>query len=73
VEGAFYSSPIAVNDRVLNVSKTGDLITLVPGDKFEAPARLPLGEKSFATPAVAGGKLFVRTYTQLFAFCGKQP
>ncbi|MCX7007365.1 MAG: PQQ-binding-like beta-propeller repeat protein [Kiritimatiellaeota bacterium] len=71
VEGTFYSSPIAVNGRVINVSKTGDLITLVPGDKFETPARLTLGEKSFATPAIAGGKLFIHTYTQLFAFGSK--
>ncbi len=68
VEGAFYSSPIAVQGRALNISKTGDLLTLEVGDTFAAPARLPLGEKAFATPAVAGGLLYVRTLTQLFAF-----
>lgn len=68
IEGAFYSSPITVGGRALNISKTGDLITLAVGDKFTAPARLPLGEKCFATPAIAGGKLFIRTHTQLFAF-----
>ena len=68
VEGAFYSSPIAVNGRVVNVSKTGDVLVLEAGEKFVAPARLALGEKAFATPAVAGGVLFIRTYTQLFAF-----
>ncbi len=73
VEGAFYSSPIALNGHVLNVSKTGDVLLLDAGDKFAAPARLALGEKSFATPAVAGGVLFIRTYTQLFAFGGKKP
>jgi outer membrane protein assembly factor BamB len=71
IEGAFYSSPIAVQGRALNTSKTGDLITLDVGDKFAAPARLPLGEKCFATPAVAGGKLYIRTLTQLFAFSDK--
>jgi len=70
VEGTFYSSPIAVNGHVVNVSKSGDVLVLEAGDKFVAPARLALGEKSFATPAVAGGVLFIRTYTQLFAFGG---
>jgi len=72
VEGTFYSSPVAVNDHVVNVSKTGDVLVLEAGDKFVAPARLTLGEKSFATPAVAGGVLFIRTYTQVFAFGGQK-
>ena len=72
VEGTFYSSPIAVNGRVVNISKTGDVLMLAAGDQFAPPDRLALGEKSFATPAVAGGVLFIRTYTQLFAFGGRK-
>ena len=71
VEGTFYSSPIAVNGHVMNVSKTGDVFMLDAGEKFAMPVRFALGEKSFATPAVAGDILYIRTYTQLFAFGGK--
>ena len=71
VDGAFYSSPIALNGHVMNVSKTGDVFMLDAGEKFVMPTRFALGEKSFATPAVAGDILYIRTYTQLFAFGGK--
>ncbi len=67
VEGSFYSSPVCVNNRIMNVTKTGDVITLGSGDKFEILGRVPLGERCHATPAIAGGVLFLRTYSQLFA------
>jgi hypothetical protein len=41
------------------------------GDKFELLGRVPLGEASFATPAVANGIMYLRTRTQIFALKGK--
>jgi len=70
VSGMFYSSPIWVHRRLYNVTKSGDVLVLAAGDAFELLARVPLGEKCFATPAVAGGVLFLRTYTQIFALGG---
>ena len=71
VQGAFYSSPIWAGGRLYNVGKNGDVFVLSAGDKFELLARIPLGEKSFASPAVANGTLYLRTYTKLFALGGK--
>lgn len=70
VEGPYYSSPILVTGsgtpRLYNITRGGELVCLEAGEKFKLLQRFPLGEKnSFATPAVSGGKLFVRTYTQL--------
>jgi outer membrane protein assembly factor BamB len=67
VEGSFYSSPICVNNSILNITRTGDAIFLGGGDKFEILSRIPLGEKSFATPAIANGILFLRTFSQIIA------
>ena len=72
VDGSFYSSPVCLNGTIVNVSKTGDVITLGGGDRFEVLGRVALGEKSFASPAIADGKLFIRTYTQLIAIGAKQ-
>jgi len=71
VQGAFYSSPIWAGGRLYNIAKNGDVFVLGTGDKFELLARIPLGEKSFASPAVANGTLYLRTYTKLFAVGGK--
>ena len=41
-------------------------------DKFELLARVPLGESSYATPAVADGVMYLRTHSRLFSLGGKK-
>lgn len=72
VSGMFYSSPVCVNDRLYCVSKQGDVVVLGAGDKFEILGRVPLGEKCFATPAIAGGVIYFKTFTQLFSLGGSK-
>lgn len=67
VEGPFYGSPIALNGRLYNITRRGDLVVIGAGDKFETIARIPLGEGSFATPAVSGGRMYLRTFTHLIS------
>ena len=67
VEGPFYGSPVAVNGKLYNMTVRGDLIALVAGEKFQPPARIPLGEGSHATPAVAGGRMYLRTFSHLIS------
>ncbi len=71
VQSAFYSSPVWIAGRLYNIAKNGDVFVLNDGDKFELLARIPLGEKSHASPAVANGTLYLRTYSHLFAIGGK--
>ena len=72
VQGAFYSSPVCVGGRLYNVAKNGDVFVLGAGDKFELLARIPLGDPSFASPAVANGSLYLRTFTRLFSVGGRR-
>ncbi len=67
IDGPFYGSPIALNGRLYNITKRGDLVVIGAGDKFETIARIPLGEGSFATPAVSGGRMYLRTFTHLIS------
>ncbi len=71
VQGPFYGSPVAVGDRLYNVTRRGELVVISAGGDFNELARVPLGEGSFATPAISGGRMFVRTFTQLMAIGGK--
>jgi outer membrane protein assembly factor BamB len=72
VEGNFYASPICAGDRLINVSRSGEVVTLAAGRKFAAIDRFALGEGSFATPAVIGSVLYVRTFGHMLAFVGKR-
>lgn len=71
VEGSFYSSPVWVNNRLYCAAKNGDIVVVAAADKFEILGRVALGEKCFATPAIAGGIMYWRTYSQLFSVGGK--
>ena len=70
VEGPYYSSPICAGGkggRLYNLTRAGELVVIAADEKFKLIQRFPLGEKeSYATPSISGGKLFVRTFSQLF-------
>ncbi len=74
VIGAPYASPIIVDGRIYCCSKEGKLVVLEAGDKY-----LPLGSYQFpdgidgiyATPAATNGRLYVRTFSQLFCISGR--
>jgi outer membrane protein assembly factor BamB len=64
--GVFSASPVAGDGKVYFVSETGETIVLsVDGPTIIA--RNDLGERALASPAVAGGRIFIRTDGQLYA------
>jgi hypothetical protein len=49
------------------ISKIGEVVVVSASDKFEVLARVPLGEPSFAAPAVADGVMYLRSRSRLFS------
>lgn len=72
VGARFYGSPVWVDGRLYCISKKGEVVVLAASDKFALLARVPLGEPSFATPAVAGGVMYLRTRSRLFSLGGSR-
>jgi outer membrane protein assembly factor BamB len=70
IDGAYYASPVWVDGHLYNVSKKGEVVVVAAGDKFEVLHRIPLGEPSYATPAVSGGVMYLRTSSHLFSLGG---
>jgi outer membrane protein assembly factor BamB len=70
VAGSYYSSPVCAGKYLYNVSREGDVVVLAAAKQFEEAARNPLGEGSHSTPAIAGGRMYVRTFTQLLSVGG---
>jgi outer membrane protein assembly factor BamB len=69
--GTFFGSPVCAGDTLFAVSKRGNAIALSASDQFKLLANNDLGDKSDATPCVSGGKMYVRTYGQLFCVGAK--
>jgi outer membrane protein assembly factor BamB len=67
VGGNFSSSPVRVGDQVFCVSAEGDVVCLAATDEYKLLGKSSLGEGSRATPAVARGRMFLRTDSHLFA------
>ncbi|MDB5297259.1 MAG: hypothetical protein JWO31_3242 [Phycisphaerales bacterium] len=65
VGGMYYGSPVCVGDTLWCLSRKGDLIGASATDKDAPLAKLSLGDPSHATPAVADGKMYLRTVSKL--------
>ncbi len=69
--GKFYGSPVLVADRVYCINREGQVVVLRAARKYELLAVNDLGEMSHATPAVADGRMLLRTFSQLTCISGK--
>ena len=72
IGGSFFGSPVWVDGRLYCIAMKGQVVVLAASDTFKVLARVPLGEMSYATPAVADGVMYLRTRSQLFSLGGKR-
>jgi outer membrane protein assembly factor BamB len=70
--GGFFSSPVCVDDRLICVSTAGEVVLLAAADEFKELGRVDLGETCHATPAIANGRLYLRTYRHLYSLGGSK-
>jgi outer membrane protein assembly factor BamB len=63
---AFTASPWAYGGKVFCLGEGGETFVVQAGKEFKVLGRNKLDEMCLATPAVAGGSLFVRTQTRLY-------
>lgn len=70
IGGNYQGSPVRAADRIYCVSVDGEVVVLAAAEKFEELGRMPLGDGSRSTPAIARGNLYIRTFSQLFAIGG---
>ncbi len=64
----FNASPVAADGKVYICSQPGMVIVLKAGDEFTVLARSKIGERINATPALVGGRVYLRTEDQMLAF-----
>ncbi|MHC5065756.1 MAG: outer membrane protein assembly factor BamB family protein [Planctomycetota bacterium] len=64
----FYASPVAGDDKIYMVSLSGMVAVLAAGGSIETLAVNELDEPCYATPAIAGGRIYLRTELALYCF-----
>ena len=63
---SFTSSPWAYNGKIFCLSEDGETFVVEAGDEFNVLQQNDLDELCLATPAMAQGKLLIRTASQLY-------
>ena len=64
----YYSSPVAGDNKVYIASETGKVSVLTAKGNWDVLSTIDLGEEIYATPAIADGRVYVRTAAALYAF-----
>ncbi|MCI0464264.1 MAG: PQQ-binding-like beta-propeller repeat protein [Gemmataceae bacterium] len=64
--GPFLAPPIAGAGKIFVTGENGKITVLENGPKLKILARNDMGESCTATPAIADGRLYIRTRTKLY-------
>ena len=67
VTGEAYASPIIIDDKIYCFSREGEMVALAAKDEMVVLGKHDFGDGIFATPAVADGKMYVRTFNRLIS------
>ena len=69
-----YSSPVCTGDKIFCISRNGTVAAVKADPKeFKLLGTTPLADPCDATPAIAGGKLIIRTEHKLLCIPGAKP
>ena len=66
--GPYSASPVAAEGKIFLASEEGKVTVLKASRDWEVTAINDLGESCFATPALAGGHIYLRTSEALYCF-----
>ncbi|MBW8035925.1 MAG: PQQ-binding-like beta-propeller repeat protein, partial [Planctomycetes bacterium] len=66
IKAPFSASPVLAGGKIYLTSEKGKTFVIKAGEEFEIIAENDLGERTFASPAVSGKSLFIRTKSTLY-------
>jgi outer membrane protein assembly factor BamB len=64
--GLHHASPVASGDRIYFLNDDGVAHVVKAGPQFELLARNELGEKTYASPAISQGRIYLRSFQNLY-------
>jgi outer membrane protein assembly factor BamB len=70
--GDYYSSPVGADDKVFTISQEGKVSVLKAGGDWKVLAVNDLDDVCNATPAISGGRIYLRTRTTIYCFGNRE-
>jgi outer membrane protein assembly factor BamB len=67
----YYACPVAGDGKVYMISRQGGVTVLEAGPDHRILSTADMGEEVFATPAIADGRIWLRTATALYHFASQ--
>ncbi len=64
----YFSSPVAADDKVFLIGQAGAVSVLKAAGEWEVLGVNELDDECFATPAIADGRIYIRTRSALYCF-----
>ena len=64
----YFSSPVAADDKVFVIGQAGQVSVLKAAGDWQVLKMNELDDEVFATPAIADGRLYIRTRSALYSF-----
>jgi outer membrane protein assembly factor BamB len=68
--GNYFASPVAGDGKVYLVSEEGEVSVVAAKPSYELIATNSTGERTMASPAISGGRIFIRTDESLYCVEG---
>jgi outer membrane protein assembly factor BamB len=65
--GVFSAAPVAGDGKIYFVSETGEAFVLAAKREFEILARNEMNARFLASPAISGGRIYLRSDDRLIA------
>jgi outer membrane protein assembly factor BamB len=64
----YFASPVGADDKVYLIGEAGQVSVLKAGGEWEVLTVNELDDEVFATPAIADGRIYIRTRSALYSF-----
>ena len=68
---SYFASPVLGDGKIYLAGENGTVVVLRNSANYEELARNDMGESILATPAIADGRLLIRTRTKLFCIAAE--
>jgi outer membrane protein assembly factor BamB len=71
--GDLTASPVLADGKLYFTTEMGKTIVLKSGKHIEVIAENDLGQRCYATPTICGGRIYLRTFSQLYCIGENEP